>query len=119
MRLIVSCFVSLMLLVNTCFAKISLPNANNLFNNSDKSFINTLDTSLGPGLNTILLAVYKVGYAVAIIATVIIAIKLLLTTPAKKAEVKAAIMPYLIGLLLLIAGVPIAIKVIEIYTGIF
>ena len=35
---------------------------------------------------------------------------------AKKAEVKAALMPYLIGLLLLIAGVPIAIRVIEIYT---
>lgn len=118
MKLIVSCFVSFMLLLNVGLADIVFPNANNLFVGQDTSFIDTVDTSIGPGLNTILLAVYKVGYAIAVVATVVIAIKLLLTTPAKKAEVKSALMPYLIGLLLLVAGATLATKVIEILTTI-
>ncbi len=119
MRLIVSCLISLTLLFNMSFANIEFPNANNLFVNANQGFVDTLDSKLGGGLNAILLAVYKVGYTLAVIATLVIAIKLILTTPAKKAEVKAALMPYLIGLLLLIAGVSIAIKVIEMYTKLF
>ena len=119
MRLIVSCLVSLTLLFNMSFANIAFPDANNLFKNPTGNFVDRLDLGLGGGLNTILLALYKVGYTLAVIATVLIAIKLILTSPAKKAEVKAAFMPYLIGLLLLIAGVPIAIKVIEAYTILF
>ena len=116
MRLIVSCLVSLMMLVNVGWATAALPNANNLFKNQDTSYIDVIDSSMGAGLNTLLLAIYKIGYTVAVIATILIAIKLLLTSPSKKAEVKSALMPYLIGLLLLVAGVPIATKVIEIYT---
>lgn len=119
MKLIVSCFVSLMLIVSVGFAdepQIGLPDANNFFIGQDTFFIDAVNESMGPGINAILLAIYKIGYTLAIIATISIAIKLLLTTPAKKADVKQALMPYLIGLLLLIAGVPIAIKVIEIYT---
>lgn len=121
MKLIVSCLISLTLLFNMSFANIMLPNANNLFTNSDEGvdFIDTMDTSMGPGLNAILLLLYKVGCAIAVIATGVIAIKLLLAGPAQKAEIKAAILPYLIGLLLLIAGVRIAIKVIEAYTILF
>ena len=116
MKLIVSCFVSLMLIFNIGLANIVFPNANNLFRDQNTTFIDTVDISIGSGLNTILLAVYKIGYTIAVVATMVLAMKLLLTTPAKKAAVKTALMPYFIGLLLLVAGVPIATKVIQIYT---
>lgn len=119
MKLIVSCFISLTLLFNLSFANITLPDADNLFSQSTTDFVDKIDENMGGGLNAILLLVYKIGIAVAIIATVVLAIKLMLTNPAKKAEVKAAILPYLIGLLLLIAGVRIAITIIEVYTELF
>ena len=40
----------------------------------------------------------------------------MLAGPSKKADVKEAFVPYLIGLLLVIVGVPIAIKVIGFFT---
>lgn len=120
MKLIVSCFISLTLLFNLSFANITLPDANNLFRQSTTdNFVTLIDENMGGGLNAILLLVYKIGIAIAIIATVVLAMKLMLTNPAKKAEVKAAILPYLIGLLLLIAGVRIAITIIEVYTELF
>lgn len=128
MKLIVSCFISLTLLFNLSFANITLPDANNLFRQSTTDnfvtqsttdFVTLIDENMGGGLNAILLLVYKIGIAIAIIATVVLAMKLMLTNPAKKAEVKAAILPYLIGLLLLIAGVRIAITIIEVYTELF
>lgn len=121
MKLIVSCFISLTLLFNLSFAiTITLPNADNLFSQStENNFVEKIDENMGGGLNAILLLVYKIGIAVAIIATVVLAIRLMLTNPTRKAEVKAAILPYLIGLLLLIAGVRIAITIIEVYTELF
>lgn len=117
MKLIVSCFISLTLLFNLSFA--SAINGNNLLKEADSGLLEALDTGMGPGMKALLLMVYKIGYCLAIIVTVVLAIKLLLTDSRRKAEVKAAILPYLIGLLLLIAGVPIAIKVIEAYTILF
>lgn len=121
MKLIVSCFTSFLLLFNICFAAGAvLPNANNLFEGSNDRFIEVIDSSdAGQGLNAILLLLYKVGYGVAIIVTMILAIKLIITSPSKKADVKAGVAPYLIGLLLLIVGVPIAIKIIELFTLVF
>ena len=139
MRLIVSCFISIMLVFSTSYASVGnpvsgtnhgqvemsgsytrpalrLPNANNLFANQDDAFINSIDTSMGTGLSQILLLVLKVGYAVAIAVTLILAIKLMLTSPAKKAEAKAAALSYIIGLLLVVAGVKLATIVIEAYT---
>ena len=125
MRLIVSCLVSLTLLFNMSFAggASNAINGNNLFigsnsKDSDK-LLESLDSGMVTGMQQLLLMLYKIGYCLAIIVTIALAIKLLLTSPAKKAEVKAAVLPYLIGLLLLIAGVPIAIKVIEAYTILF
>ncbi len=125
MRLIVSCLVSLTLLFNMSFASgaSNAINGNNLFigsnsKDSDK-LLESLDSGMVTGMQQLLLMLYKIGYCLAIIVTIALAIKLLLTSPAKKAEVKAAVLPYLIGLLLLIAGVPIAIKVIEAYTILF
>lgn len=126
MRLIVSCFISLILLFNVGLAvdpssppKIALPNANSLFEDINPEFIEEIDRSLGSGLNALLLFLYNIGYGIALIVTIVIAIKLMLTQPSKKAEVKEALMPYLLGLLFLVAGVPIAIKVIELFTKIF
>ena len=121
MKLIVSCLVSLTLLFNMSFAggtSIAI-NGNNLFNGSNEDLLESLDSGMVTGMQQLLLMLYKIGYCLAIIVTIALAIKLLLTSPAKKAEVKAAVLPYLIGLLLLIAGVPIAIKVIEAYTILF
>ena len=116
MRLIVSCLVSLTLLFNMSFAAIT---GNNLIKDSDSGLLESLESGMLVGMQQLLLMLYKIGYCLAIIVTIVLAIKLLLTSPAKKAEVKAAVLPYLIGLLLLIAGVPIAIKVIEMYTKLF
>ena len=120
MKLIVSCFISLILIFNVGLAYGSaLPNPNSFLENVNPHLINRFDAGLGPGFKAILLMLYKVGYGVALVVTAILAIKLILTSPSKKAEVKASILPYLIGLLLLVAGVPIAIKVMEIYTILF
>lgn len=120
MKLIVSCLISLTLLFNMSFADVSTNiNGNNLFIGSDSRLLKALDIGMVAGMQALLQMLYKIGYCLAIIVTIALAFKLLLTSPAKKAEVKAAILPYLIGLLLLIAGVPIAIKVIEAYTILF
>lgn len=118
MKLIVSCFISIMLIYSSSFATpaLKLPNANNLFIGQKNDFINAVDRSMGTGLSQILLLVLKVGYAVAIAVTLILAIKLMLTSPAKKAEAKAAALPYIIGLLLVVVGVKLATIVIEAYT---
>lgn len=123
MKLIVSCFVSLMLMFNVGLADVSvqLPDANNLFkynDGTDDSFISSIN-GMSEGLNSLLTLVLQVGYGVAIVVTAIFAIKILLASPAKKAEVKASLAPYFLGLLFLVAGVTIATKVIEIYTQLF
>lgn len=122
MKLIVSCFISLMLIFNIGLAapSVTLPDANNLFkeNALDDDFIRSID-NMSTGLSALLTLVLQVGYGVAIVVTGIFAVKILLASPAKKAEVKASLTPYFLGLLLLIAGVTIAVKVIEIYTQIF
>ena len=121
MKLIVSCFVSLMLMLNVGLADIQLPNANNLFisnDGHDAEFIKSIN-EMSDGLNALLVLLLQIGYGVALVVAAIFAIKILLASPAKKAEVKASLAPYFLGLLFLVAGVTIATKVIEIYTQLF
>lgn len=120
MKLIVSCLISIIMLFNLGLAtQYEIPNANQLFSNMDTSLIQSVDTAMGDGLNSLLYLLYVIGIVIAIIVALVLAIKLLFTTPAKKAEVKAAVAPFLIGLLLLFAGVPIAMSIISIFTTIF
>lgn len=118
MKSVMACLISLLLLMNVSYCA-TLPNANSLFEGSDSFMVDKIDESMGEGFNAILLVGYKIGTVVAVIVAVILAIKLMLTTPSKKAEVKQSMVPFLIGLLFLIAGVSIAIEVIKIFTTIF
>lgn len=117
MKPVIVCLISLFLIFNVSFA--SFPNAENLFRGANSDFVTKIDSNMGDGLKAILLLVYKIGYALAVSILLVIAIKLILATPAKKAEMKEGLLPYLIGLLLLIAGVPLAIMVIENLTLLF
>lgn len=123
MKLIVSCFTSLMLMVNVALASsvVHLPNGSNLFLKNGETatkFINDINAMSG-GLQGLLVLLLQVGYGVALVVAAIFAVKILLASPAKKAEVKASLTPYFLGLLLLVGGVTIAAKVIEIYTQLF
>ena len=121
-RMIIALIVALILIVPS-FASPALPNANAFLvagKEQGPKIIDAIDSSeVGQALSGILLLVYKVGYGVAVIILFYIAIQMIIAPAQKKAEVKAALTPYLIGLLLLVAGVPIATMIIKIFTETF
>lgn len=83
------------------------------------SFIDSLDSALGVGLVSILTLLYQIGDIVAICVMVFFGIQVLIASPQKKAQLKSSLYPYFIGLLLYIAGVPIAVFIINIIITIF
>ena len=98
----------------------SIPNPSAFVSSGDSKIIDAIDRSqAGQTLSGILGLIYQVGYGVAIIILFVLAIQVMITPPQKKAEAKAALTPYFIGLLLLVAGVPIATIVIELFTKVF
>lgn len=122
MRIIFSIIFSLVLLFNTTFA--AIPNPGNFINAGQKGEVTTsdiidaVDANLGGGLVSILQLLYKIGVAVAVCIFVFMGIQLLTTSPQQKAQLKASIFPFFVGLVLFIAGVPIAISIINIFTKI-
>ena len=139
MRIISTILLSLFLITSTTFAEyketilaINFPfNGNALFtdsNDSDKTngataqeLVNKFDENLNGGLRSIAQFLKHVGIAVAFCTLAYMAVCIIISPPDKKAELKSAFTPYLVGLLLIIAGVPIAIfiinKFIEIFTS--
>ena len=120
-----SVIVATSLLFTTSFAD-ELPNAGNfILAGRDGGKINTsvlvdkMDDSIGPGLVSILQLLYQIGIIVAICVLVFMGIKILIASPQQKAQLKAGLLPYFTGLLLFIAGVPIAILIINIILSIF
>lgn len=120
-RIIASIFLSLFLIVNTAFAAdLKLPfNGDAMFqdmNNSEKlpvtKLITAIDTAISPGLSAILGLLKIAGLAIAVCVPAYMGIQFIIAPPQKKAELKSGLIPYFIGLLLLIAGVPIAIYII-------
>lgn len=77
--------------------------------------VEQVDKGLKDGLPPILEMLWMVGAGVAFCVLMYMGIQFVIAPPAKKAELKAGITPYLIGLLLLVAGVPIATIIINIF----
>lgn len=65
--------------------------------------------------NTILGILQYIGVAVAIIATLILAMKYMYSSPDEKAEVKKKLIPYIIGGVLVCGAVQL-VKLLEIFT---
>ena len=81
--------------------------------------IDSVDEGLGNGLVAILVVFYQVGDIIAVCIFIYFGIRYLLATPQKKADLKASMYPYFVGLLLYIVGVPIAISIINIFINVF
>lgn len=129
MRIIVAIMLACSLMMNNTFAFDLIPNANNFLRlgyDSDASnglstpnLVNSFDNALGIGLLTILQLLYKVGAAVAVCVLAFMGVKIVLASPQQKAQLKASLFPYFVGLILLIAGVPLAILIIELIMQVF
>jgi len=108
------------LLTAPAFATPQLPNANNFFREIDSGLVEQFDSAaIGSVLSGLLWVIFRIGYAIAIFVLMYIAIQMIIAPPRKKADVKAAFAPYLIGLLLLVAGVPIAALIIKMFIETF
>lgn len=123
MRRFVTALLVLMFFITPALAAPALPNANAFIASQSDSQVDIIDdidnSQVGQVLSGILLLIYKVGYGVAVAVLFCIAIKLMVAPPQKKAEAKAALTPYILGLLLLVAGVPIATMIIKMFITIF
>lgn len=127
MRKFFSIIFSLILLFNIFTADVyafSLPfNGDNLIKAGDdtetRTLIESVDEGLGVGLEAILVLLYQIGDVIAICIFIFFGIRYVVATPQKKADLKASMYPYFIGLLLYIVGVPIAITIIHIFIKVF
>ena len=122
-RTITSILFSLILLFNTSFAVSKIPNAGNFIQaGKNGSGLNTatlvqkMDESIGPGLVSILQLLYQIGTMIAVCVFAFMGVQFLISSPQQKAQIKASLLPYFIGLLFFVAGVPIAIFIINIFT---
>ena len=125
-RIIFSIFLSLFLITNTALADWQLPfNGEALFQKSIEGnltaagLIDKVDEGIGPGLTSILALIKNVGLVICVCALAYMGIQFIIAPPQKKAELKSGVTPYLVGLLLLVAGVPIAIYIINIFIKVF
>lgn len=126
-RIITSLFLSLLLITNVALAASwTLPfNAEALFRNNNEGslrasdLISDIDEGIAPGLTSILALIKNVGLAICVCALGYMGVQFIIAPPQKKAELKSGFTPYLVGLLLLVAGVPIAISIINIFIRIF
>ena len=126
-RAIFSILLSLFLITSNALASSwSLPfNGNAIFKKANdgeltaSGLVDDIDDGIGDGLVSILALLKNVGLAIAVCALAYMAVQIILTPPERKAQLKAGITPYFLGLLLLIAGVPIAITIINIFIGVF
>ena len=127
MRIIFSIIFSLILLFNVFTTNVyafSFPFTGDIFikaGNSDETteLISSVDEALGSGLESILVLLYQIGDIIAICVFIFFGIRYLIATPQKKADLKASMYPYFVGLLLYIVGVPIAILIIDIFIKVF
>lgn len=127
-RIIGSVIISLALMLNTTYAGIwdalPLPHAGNFIRagNNETGNLNTanlvekVDTSLNQGLTSILRLVYQIGGLVAVCVLAFMGVQFIIASPQQKAQIKASLVPYFVGLLFFLAGVPIAILIINIFT---
>lgn len=77
--------------------------------------VNKVDESISSGFENILKALYGIGTIVAICVFAFMGVQFIIASPQQKAQLKASLLPYFVGLLLFIAGVPIAIFIINLF----
>ena len=132
-RIIFSIIFSLSLMINTAFADNIFPfngagfikagdRDNSIFwgkGISTDTLVPAVDDALGGGLVSILVALYQIGDVIAVIVLCFMGVKLFVTSPQQKAQLKASLTPYFIGLLLYMVGVPIAVLIINILISFF
>lgn len=124
-RAIFTILLSLSLITSTALAD-DLPfNGNNLFTNINTGdvtaswLVSEVDSGMGSGVKSLLSVLYAFGLMACIGVFAYMAVQVIISPPEKKAQIKAGLTPYFIGLLLLVAGVPIAITIINIFVDIF
>ena len=124
-RAIFTILLSLSLITSVSFAA-SLPfNGNNLLANINDEkvtagwLVGRMDAGVGPGIKSLLSVLYAFGLVACVGVFAYMAVQVIISPPEKKAQIKAGLTPYFIGLLLLVAGVPIAIAIINIFVDIF
>lgn len=101
----------------------TLPNAGNFIeagknagnNLNTANVVSKMDESIGSGLVSILALLYKIGALVAVCIFAFMGVQFVIASPQQKAQLKASLFPYFIGLLLFVAGVPIATAIINIF----
>jgi len=126
-RAIFTILLSLSLITSTTWAwDWSLPfNGNAIFKKANdetltaSGLVEDIDDGIGDGLVSILALLKNVGLAIGVCALTYMAVQIILSPPERKAQLKEGATPYFLGLLLLIAGVPIAITIINIFIGVF
>lgn len=122
-KAVFSIIFSLCLLLNSAFADYSLPFDATGFikagGGTTSTILGQMDGALGGGLVSILVLLYQIGDIIAVCVMVSFGIQVLLASPQRKAQLKESLYPYFIGLLLYIAGVPIAVFIINIIITIF
>ena len=125
-RTIFSILISLSLLLSTASAAIgdpvAIPNANNFINAglsgreiNTTDVVEAVDGSIGTGLISILQFLYQAGLLIAVCVFAFMGVQFVIASPQQKAQLKASLLPYFVGLLLFVAGVPIAIFIINIF----
>jgi len=126
MRIVFLFILSFALTLNSAFAADPIPNAGNFIlagknkgGLETSTLVKAIDTGLSGGLVTILKVLYNIGGVVALCVFLVMAIQLLTASPQRKGQLKESMMPYFTGLLLFVAGVPIAILIINIIITIF
>lgn len=77
--------------------------------------VDNMDKSIGGGLVSILQLLYQIGLLVAVCVFAFMGVQFIIASPQQKAQLKASLYPYFIGLLLYVAGVPIATIIINIF----
>ena len=125
-RAIFTILLSLSLITSTALAVDLEFNGNNLFTNINQHpkvkaqyLVKGIDDAVGPGVKNLLSILYGIGLVVCVSVFAYMAVQVIISPPEKKAQIKAGLAPYFIGLLLLVAGVPIAIAIINIFVKIF
>lgn len=123
MRRFITALLVLLIFITPALAGPILPSPNGFIQSARNSPVNIVaevdNSGAGQALSGILFLLYRAGYGIALVILFYLAIQIMIAPAQKKAEVKSALTPYILGLLLLVAGVPIATMIIEMFIQVF
>jgi len=125
-RIIFSIIFSLTILFSSSYAadnSHSLPNAGifiqagiNAGNNlTTQHVVNAMDQGIGFGFSDMLKLLYQIGTLIAVCVFAFMGVKFFIASPQQKAQLKESLVGFFVGLLFFVAGVPIAILIINIF----